>query len=317
MGKEEKIMDLISVIVPCYNEEESIPLFCEEMHKVIKKVKVNWEIIFINDGSTDNTLEVLKKLASKYKRVKYFSFTRNFGKEAAIMAGIEKAKGNYIGLMDVDLQDPPQFLEDMYYILKHEDYDCVRTRRATRKGEALFRSIFSKAFYKLINKICSVKIVDGARDYCLMKKCVASSIMDFKEVNRFFKGIVSYTGYKTKWLEFENVERVAGETKWSLWQLFKYAMEAIFSFSVFPLILATIMGIICFILSLLFIVIIFIKTIIFSDPVSGWPSLACIILFCSGVQLFSLGIIGEYLAKTYYETKKRPLYIVRESSEEK
>ncbi len=309
--------ELISIIVSCYNEEESLPLFYDEIIKVAKQMnKMDFEFLFVNDGSKDKTLEILRKLSKKDKRVKYISFSRNFGKEAAMFAGLEKAKGDYITLMDADLQDPPALLPQMYKVIKDEGYDSVGTRRVTRKGEPIIRSFFARMFYKLINKMSKIEMVDGARDYRLMTRQVVNSIISLQEYNRYSKGLFSFVGYNTKWLEYENVERVAGETKWSFWKLFKYAIEGIVAFTTVPLTIATIMGLLCFVIAIIFIIFIFVKTMIYGDPVSGWPSLACIIIFCSGIQLFCLGIIGQYLAKTYLETKKRPIYIVKETEED-
>lgn len=308
----------ISVIVSCYNEEESLPLFYKEMVKVMTTMKDNdFELIFVNDGSKDKTLEVIKALRNKDERVRYVSFSRNFGKEAAMMAGLDYAKGDYLTFMDADLQDPPSMLPLMLDILENEHYDCVGTRRVTRKGEPVIRSFFARLFYKLINHLSKVEMVDGARDYRLMTRKVAEAIKECREYNRYSKGLWSFVGFKTKWLEFENVERVAGETKWSFWKLFKYAIEGIVAFTTAPLTLAAFLGILfCFIAFMMILVIIF-KTLVFGDPVSGWPSLACIIIFVSGIQLFFMGIFGEYLAKTYLETKKRPIYIVSETDKEK
>ena len=308
----------ISVIVSCYNEEESLPLFYKEMVKVMTSMKDNdFELIFVNDGSKDKTLEVIKALRNKDERVRYVSFSRNFGKEAAMMAGLDYAKGDYLTFMDADLQDPPSMLPLMLDILENEHYDCVGTRRVTRKGEPVIRSFFARLFYKLINHLSKVEMVDGARDYRLMTRKVAEAIKECREYNRYSKGLWSFVGFKTKWLEFKNVERVAGETKWSFWKLFKYAIEGIVAFTTAPLTLAAFLGILfCFIAFMMILVIIF-KTLVFGDPVSGWPSLACIIIFVSGIQLFFMGIFGEYLAKTYLETKKRPIYIVSETDEKK
>ena len=309
--------ELISIIVSCYNEEESIPLFYNEITKVAKEMqKVEFEFLFINDGSKDKTLEILRKLSKKDKRVRYISFSRNFGKEAAMFAGLEHSKGDYITLMDADLQDPPALLSKMLDIIQNEGYDSVGTRRVSRKGEPPIRSFFARMFYKLINKMSKVEMVDGARDYRLMTRQVVDSIISLKEYNRYSKGLFSFVGFETKWLEYENVERVAGETKWSFWKLFKYAIEGIVAFTTLPLTISTILGILFCFIAFIFIIIILIKTLAFGDPVSGWPSLACIILFCSGVQLFCLGIIGEYLSKTYLETKKRPIYIIKETEED-
>lgn len=308
----------ISVIVSCYNEEESLPLFYEEMSKVMDEMSQNdFELIFVNDGSRDNTLKEIKELRAKDKRVRYISFSRNFGKEAAMKAGLDYSTGDYVTLMDADLQDPPKMLPEMLNILEKEHYDCVGTRRVTRKGEPVIRSFFARKFYKIINKMSKVEMVDGARDYRFMTRQMVEAIKSCEEYNRYSKGLWSFVGFKTKWLEFENVQRVAGETKWSFWKLFKYAIEGIVAFTTAPLTMAAFLGILfCFIAFIMIIVIIF-KTLVWGDPVSGWPSLACIIIFVSGIQLFFMGIFGEYLAKTYLETKKRPLYIVKETEKEK
>lgn len=307
----------ISVIVSCYNEEESLPLFYEEMSKVMDEMSQNdFELIFVNDGSRDNTLKEIKELRAKDKRVRYISFSRNFGKEAAMKAGLDYSTGDYVTLMDADLQDPPKMLPEMLNILEKEHYDCVGTRRVTRKGEPVIRSLFARKFYKIINKMSKVEMVDGARDYRLMTRQMVEAIKSCEEYNRYSKGLWSFVGFKTKWLEFENVQRVAGETKWSFWKLFKYAIEGIVAFTTAPLTMAAFLGILfCFIAFIMIIVIIF-KTLVWGDPVSGWPSLACIIIFVSGIQLFFMGIFGEYLAKTYLETKKRPIYIVKETEKD-
>lgn len=309
--KKEKI----SVIVSCYNEQESIPYFYEEITKISKKMKdLDFEYLFVNDGSKDNTLKIVKELAEKDDRVKYVSFSRNFGKEAAMYAGLKYADGDYITLMDADLQDPPALLPEMYRLIKEEGYDSVGTRRVTRKGEPPIRSFFARCFYKLINKMSKVEMVDGARDYRLMTRQVVDSITSLEEYNRYSKGLFSFVGYNTKWLEYENIERVAGETKWSFWKLFKYAIEGIVAFTTVPLSMASIFGILFCFLALIAIILIIIRTCCFGDPVAGWPSLVCIILMVSGVQLLCLGIMGQYLAKTYLETKKRPVYIVKETN---
>ena len=306
-------MAKISIIVSCYNEEKAIPLFYDETEKIIKDFKnTEFEYIFVNDGSIDNTLNVIKGLRNKDKKVKYVSFSRNFGKEAAIYAGLEHATGDLVTLMDADLQDPPHLLKDMYKAITDEGYDAVGTRRVSRKGEPIIRSFFARIFYKLINKISKIQMVDGARDYVLMTRPVVDAILSLKEYNRFSKGLFNFVGFKTKWIEFENVERVAGETKWSFWKLFGYALEGFTAFSTAPLTFASFIGILFCIISFLLILAIIIKTIILGDPTSGWPSLVCIIFMVSGIQLFSLGIIGQYLSKTYLEVKKRPIYIVKE-----
>ena len=308
---------MISIVVPCYNEEVSIPYFYDEIIKVLKSMNnVNFEILFINDGSTDNTLNILKDLSKKDKNVRFISFSRNFGKEAAIYAGLKNAVGDYISLMDADLQDPPSLLPEMYLKITEEKYDVVATRRVNRKGEPPIRSFFARCFYKVINKMSKIEMVDGARDYRLMTRQVVNSIVEMKEYNRYSKGLFSFVGFNTKWLEYENVKRVAGETKWTFWKLFKYAIEGIVAFTTAPLSLASILGIIMCLISFIAILVIIIKTIAFGDPVGGWPSMACIILLVSGVQLFCMGIIGKYLAKTYLETKNRPIYIIKETDKD-
>ena len=308
-------MDKISVIVSCYNEEESLPLFYKEMERVRKEdfQDVEFEYIFVNDGSKDNTLKEIKNLRENDSKVKFISFSRNFGKEAAMFAGLEAAEGDYITLMDADLQDPPSLLRQMYDYIKNDGYDCIGTRRVTRKGEPPIRSFFARIFYKLINKMSKVEMVDGARDYRLMTRQMVDAILQLKEYNRYSKGLFSFVGFNTKWIEYENVERVAGETKWSFWKLFKYAIEGITAFSTTPLIISSVIGLLFCLISFLLIIFIIIRTLIYGDPTSGWPSMVCIIFFVSGVQLFSLGIIGQYLSKTYLEVKHRPIYIVKET----
>ena len=308
---------LLSVIVPCYNEQESLPYFYKEIKKVEKKMDyVDFEYIFVNDGSKDKTLDILRDFAKEDKKVRYVSFSRNFGKEAAMLAGLDYSKGDYVTLMDADLQDPPHLLIDMYKGITEEGFDCVGTRRVTRKGEPVIRSFFARMFYKIINKMSKVEMVDGARDFRLMTRQMVDSILSLKEYNRYSKGLFSFVGYKTKWLEYENVQRVAGSTKWSFWKLLIYAFEGIIAFSTSPLMIAALVGIIFFIVSFIMIIVIIVRTLTFGDPVSGWPSLVCIIFFVSGVQLFCLGIIGAYLSKTYLETKNRPVYIVKETEKD-
>ena len=304
------LLKKINIIVPCYNEEKALPFFYQEITKVIEKLDdVKTEILFIDDGSTDQTLNYIKNLSEKDNKVKYISFSRNFGKEAALLAGLEKSDGDYVTLMDADLQDPPELLLEMWDLIKDGEYDSIGTRRINRKGEPIIRSFCANCFYKLINKMSKVEMISGARDFRIMNRQMVDSIISLKEYNRYSKGLFSFVGFKTKWLEYKNVERVAGETKWSFFKLFKYAIEGIVSFTTIPLVISTFLGLLFFIISFIFVIVIFVKTLIFGDPVSGWPSLACIILFCAGIQLFSLGIIGEYLAKTYLETKNRPVYI--------
>ena len=308
---------LLSVIVPCYNEEQPLPIFYEEISNVLKTIKtLEYELIFIDDGSKDNTLNIIKAYSKLDKKVKYISFSRNFGKEAAMIAGLEYSKGDYVTLMDADMQDPPSLLPKMYEILTKENYDVIGTRRVTRKGEPKIRSFFSRMFYRIINKMSKTEMVDGARDFRLMKRKVVDAIISMKEYNRYSKGIFSFVGFKTKWLEYENIKRVAGKTKWSFWKLFKYAIEGIVGYSTFPLVLSALIGLIFCMLAFILIIVIIIKTLIFGDPVSGWPSLMCVIFFIGGIQLFVMGIIGEYLSKTYLETKNRPIYIINETEKD-
>ena len=302
-------MKKVSVIVPCYNEEESIPLFYKELKKVFEGRKEQLEIIYVNDGSRDNSLEEMKKLAKQDNCVKYIGFSRNFGKEAAMYAGLSKATGDYITIMDVDLQDPPTLLPEMIKLIEEEDYDIVGTRRVTRKGEPPIRSFFARMFYKLINKMSNVEMVDGARDYRLMKRIVVDNILRLEEYNRYSKGLFSFVGFKTKWLEHENVERVAGETKWSFWKLFKYAIEGIVAFTTVPLALAFVFGILFLIGALVMFIL-----ALCSDYYGTIYHIIWVMLFSTGILLMFLGVIGEYLAKTYLETKKRPVYVVRDTN---
>ena len=304
-----------SCIVPCFNEEEVIPLYYEEMQKVRKQEegKIDFEIIFIDDGSKDKTLEVIKKLSEQDECIHYVSFSRNFGKEAAMYAGFEHANGEYVVTMDVDLQDPPHLIPEMIRSIEEEGYDSVATRRVTRKGEPPIRSFFARRFYGLINKISDADIVDGARDFRMMKRDMVNAILSMPEYNRFTKGIFGWVGFKTKWIEFENVERAAGETKWSFWKLFRYALEGIIAFSTVPLTIVSLIGVIVCIIAFLFLLFVVIRATIFGDPVAGWPSLICVISFLSGIQLLGIGVVGMYLSKTYLETKKRPIYIKKES----
>ncbi len=305
--------EIISIIVPCYNEQEVIPLFYDEITKITSTLpKLEWEYIFVNDGSKDSTLDTIRDIRGRDQRVHYISFSRNFGKEAAIYAGLRKASGDYVILMDVDLQDPPELIEEMYRGVVEENYDCVATRRVTRKGEPVIRSFFARCFYRLINSISKTEFVDGARDYRLMRRQMVDSILELTEYNRFTKGIFSWVGFRTKWLEYVNVERAAGTTKWSFWKLFLYSLDGIIAFTTAPLALASVFGMIFCLVALILIIIIIIKTLIFGDPTAGWPSLVCIICLIGGVQLFCTGILGQYLARTYLETKRRPVYIVKE-----
>ena len=308
-------MDKISVAVPCYNEEPALEPFFAAVSAVAEQMpEVAFEFLFIDDGSRDRTLEKMQELAQRDSRVKYISFSRNFGKEAGIYAGLENATGDYVVVMDADLQDPPALLPEMYRSIKEEGYDCVGSRRVTRKGEPPIRSLFARLFYKLINKMSDAEIVDGARDFQMMSRQVVEAILSMGEYNRFSKGIFGWIGFKKKWLEYENIERVAGETKWSFWQLLLYAIEGIVAFSTTPLVISSVFGLICCVLALVMILVIIARTLIFGDPTSGWPSLVCIMLLLSGIQMLGIGIVGQYLAKTYLETKKRPIYLVRQTN---
>lgn len=307
--------DLISIVVPCYNEEKALPFYYEKMTEIMKNMDyVDFEIILVNDGSKDKTLEEMKDLAKKDERIKYITFSRNFGKEAAMYAGFEYAQGDYISIMDADLQDPPELLAEMYKGIKEEGYDCVATRRTTRKGEPPIRSFFARMFYRIINKMSKTEMVDGARDYRLMTKQMLKAIIDMKEYNRYSKGLFSFVGFETKWLEYENVERVAGETHWSFWKLFKYALEGITAFSTVPLVMSSVIGIIFFFIAMIAIIYIIVSTLIFGNPTNGWPSMVCVIFMVTGIQLFCIGIIGQYLSKIYLEVKARPIYIVKETN---
>ena len=308
-------MDKISIAVPCYNEEPALEPFFAAVSTVAEQMpEVAFEFLFIDDGSRDRTLEKMQELAQRDSRVKYISFSRNFGKEAGIYAGLENATGDYVVVMDADLQDPPALLPEMYRSIKEEGYDCVGSRRVTRKGEPPIRSLFARLFYKLINKMSDAEIVDGARDFQMMSRQVVEAILSMGEYNRFSKGIFGWIGFKKKWLEYENIERVAGETKWSFWKLFLYAIEGIVAFSTTPLVISSVFGLICCALALVMILVIIARTLIFGDPTSGWPSLVCIMLLLSGIQMLGIGIVGQYLAKTYLETKKRPIYLVRQTN---
>lgn len=313
--------NLISIIVPCCNEAEAVPYFYDEItnHSTVMRDRygTEFEYIFVDDGSTDNTLSAIKEYAARDYRVRYVSFSRNFGKEAAIYAGLEASRGDYVAVMDADLQDPPYMLGEMYEAIVNEGYDCAATRRVSRKGEPKIRSFFAHRFYKLINKISDADIVDGARDYRLMTRKMVQAILGISEYNRFSKGIFGWVGFKTKWLEFENAERVAGETKWSFWKLFLYSLDGIISFSTVPLAIASVIGMLFCIIAFIMILVIIAKTLIWGDPVAGYPSLVCIIFLIAGIQMFCIGIVGQYLAKTYMETKKRPIYIVKEDNDEK
>ena len=305
---------LLSIIIPCYNEEQAIPLFYQETMKqefFFREKGVELEFIFVNDGSKDGTVEAVKELHKQDERVHLISCSRNFGKEAAIFAGLEMAKGDYTVLMDADLQDPPSILPEMYNYIE-QGYDSVATRRVNRIGEPPIRSFFARCFYSLMQKISKTEIVDGARDYRLMTRQVTDAILSMKEYNRFSKGIFGWVGYQTKWLEYENVQRVAGETKWSFWKLFLYSLDGIMAFSTVPLSIASFFGILFCLAAFIFMIFIFVRALIYGDPVAGWPSMVCIISFIGGVQLLCLGIMGQYLSKLYMEVKNRPKYLVKE-----
>lgn len=308
-------MKLISIIVPCYNEEENVKDFYDELMKTesfFKDHDVDMEVIYVNDGSKDGTVSEVKKLNEKDGRVHLINFSRNFGKESAIYAGLQRAKGDYVVMLDCDLQDPPAMLPEMYGYIVNEGYDSVATRRVTRKGEPPIRSFFARRFYSLINKMSKTEIVDGARDYRLMTRQFVDAILSMEEYNRFSKGIFGWVGFTTKWLEFENIERKKGETKWSFWKLFLYALDGIMAFSTVPLAFSSVLGVVFCFLALILIIVVIVRKAVFGDPTSGWPSLVCIISLVSGVQLFCLGIVGQYLSKTYLEVKRRPIYIVKE-----
>ena len=306
-------MKTISAIVPCLNEQESIPLFYAEICRVADAAKrFELEIIFVDDGSKDGTLRAMRDLARRDARVRYISFSRNFGKESAMLAGLRAATGDYIAFLDADLQHPPALLPEMFDTLEQDpDTDVVAARRDDRTGESKLRSWFSRLFYRLMNKMSSTEIVEGAKDFRLMRRCVADAILSMGEYNRFSKGIFSWVGFRTKWFEYVNVERVAGETKWNFWKLFLYSIEGIVGFTTAPLALAALVGLAFCVLAFVMILVVVVRAVLFGDPTSGWPSLVCIILLCSGVQLFCTGIVGEYLAKTYLEVKHRPIYIAR------
>lgn len=310
-------MKKISLIIPCYNEESCLSIFDEEMNRVVEQMKeYQFEVLFVNDGSKDGTLNCIKEIAAKRSYVRYLSFSRNFGKEAAMYAGFCNVTGDYVAIMDADLQDPPALLPEMVRILENGEYDSVATRRVSREGEPLIRSFFARMFYKIINKISDADIVDGARDYRLMKKEMVDVIVAMGEQNRFSKGIFGWIGYHTYWYSYQNVERAAGETKWSFWKLLKYSIEGIVSFSQVPLNIASWMGIFCTGVSLLAILFIVARKLIYGDPVQGWASNMCVMIFMGGIQLFCLGVMGQYIGKAYVETKKRPHYIVKECSDD-
>lgn len=309
-------MKSVSIIVPCYNEEESVNLFYERIKEVINTLSndYSFEVIFVNDGSSDNTLTNIKRIAGNDSIIKYISFSRNFGKESALYAGLEKSCGDYVVVIDVDLQDPPELICQMLDIVEGEDYDIVATRRSTRDGEPFFRSFLSRLFYRIINKISDVKLVDGARDYRLMSRQVVDSILMLCEYNRFSKGLFNWVGFNTKWLEYENIERTAGKSSWSLWSLFNYSIEGIVAFTTVPLSISTLLGVIFSIVSFIMIIILVLRKLLYANPVAGWTSTVSIILLIGGIQLLSIGVLGKYLEKTYIETKNRPIYIIKESN---
>ncbi len=310
---------LISIVVPCYNEEPALKPFYAAINEVGRKMSdvVDFEFVFVDDGSRDGTLREIEQLRKTDERVRFVSFSRNFGKEAAILAGLDYAKGDYVATMDADLQDPPELLPAMYDAVKNGDYDCVATRRVNRDGEPPIRSFFARMFYRLINKMSKIEMVDGARDYRLMTRQMVDAIISMREYNRYSKGLFSFVGFKTKWIEYKNVQRVAGETHWSFWKLFVYAIDGICAFSTVPLVMAAVLGLVFCLLAFVMVIVIVVKTLLFGDPVGGWPSTICVILMVGGIQLLALGIIGEYLAKTYLETKHRPIYIIRRTEKDK
>ena len=314
-------METISIIIPCYNEEEAIPVYYEtmvrQMDEMEEQQKVQFELIFVDDGSKDHSLFEMRRLAQKDMRCRYLSFSRNFGKEAAMYAGLQAAKGDYVTVMDVDLQDPPSLLPKMYAMLQSGTCDCVAARRSSREGEGKIKSFLSNAFYGVINRLSRTEIVSGARDYRLMSRKMVDAVLEMSEYNRFSKGIFSWVGFKTKWFAYQNVERVAGQTKWNFWSLFKYSIEGIVGFSTQPLVMAALAGVIFCLAAFVGIIFVGVRALIFGDPTAGWPSMVCIMLLCSGVQLFCLGIVGEYLAKTYLEVKHRPIYITRETEQDR
>ena len=312
MGKK-----LISIVVPCYNEEPTLGILYEELNKVTAAMtEYTFEYVFINDGSKDKTLSILKEMAKKDEKVKYVSFSRNFGKEAALLAGLKNAKGDFVATMDADMQDPPALLPEMVSYVESGEYDNAATRRVSRKGEPIIRSFFARMFYRVMRRITDIEIMDGARDYRVMNRPMVDSIIALQEYNRFSKGIFSWVGFDTKWIEFENVERSAGETKWSFWKLFRYSIEGMVSFSDAPINIASWLGLIMTGVSVIALLFLFLRALIFGDPVAGWPSLACIMTFIAGIQLFVMGMMGQYVSKTYMEVKNRPHYIVKDSNVE-
>ena len=311
------MMQILSLVIPCYNEEAVLPFFIDEIQRIKPLLKdVELELIFVNDGSTDGTMLALRKMAREYDEVRYLSFSRNFGKESAILAGLEASKGDFVTVIDADLQDPPSLLPQMLKAIREEGYDCAGTRRCTREGEPAIRSFFAGVFYRTINKLSSTQLVDGARDFKLMKRPVVDALLRLQEYNRFSKGLNEWIGFRTKWISYENVERVAGETKWSFWRLFCYSIEGLVAFSTTPLLIASFVGMLFILISILFIIVLGVRQYLYANSVEGWTSMMCLILFLSGVQLFFMGVKGQYTAKMYLELKKRPHYIISERSDE-
>lgn len=307
--------ELISLIVPCYNESEALPFFIPELNRIMASMDyVDFEVILVNDGSRDDTLAKMRQFSKEDSRIKYISFSRNFGKESAMYAGLRNAKGDYVAFMDADMQDPPSLLPEMYHAIAEEGYDSAATRRVSREGEPPIRSFFAHCFYRIINKISDANIEDGARDFRLMNRKFADALLSMDEYNRFSKGLFGWVGFNTKWIEYKNVERVAGSTKWSFWSLFKYSLEGITAFSTTPLVISSFVGFFFCVISLFAMVFVFVRAILFGDPVSGWPSLVCIITLLGGLQLFTIGIVGNYIAKMYLEIKARPIYIIKETN---
>lgn len=313
-------MKLVSIVVPCYNEQEVLPMFYDEIIKVTDKMtadfpELSFEFLFVNDGSKDKTLEIFRSLADKDERVRYISFSRNFGKESGMYAGLKNSKGDFVVVMDADLQHPPAFLPEMYSYVRNGEYDCATTRRVSRKGESKIRSWFARKFYQIMNKISQTEIVDGAQDFRFMTRQMVDSILEMSEYNRFSKGIFSWVGFNVRYIEYENVERAAGTTAWSFWGLFKYSLEGIMAFSTAPLAVSSLLGVITCLIAFIAIIVTVVKTLVFGEDVSGYPTTICVILLFSGIQLFCTGILGQYLSKTYLETKNRPIYIAKETDE--
>ena len=305
-------MNLLSIVVPCFNEDESVGIFLEEIQKTLKDY--NFEVIYVNDGSSDNTLKYIKELASKNSNVKYISFSRNFGKESAIFAGLKYASGDYICLMDADLQHPPKLIPEMLEAVLDEGYDVAAARRVSRKGEPKIKSFFSHRFYKVFNRISDIDMVEGATDYRIMTRQVVDSVLNLPEYNRFSKGLFQWVGFDTKWIEYENIERIAGESTWSFWGLIKYSIEGLVAFTTLPLSISTFLGMVFSVIAFIYMLFIIIRYLIYSEAVPGYPTLICSLLLLGGIQLLSIGVLGKYLEKTYFEAKNRPIFIVKESN---